>query len=745
VTAVTTAGLLAGLFGSAFVPAVRAAAGDGFGSTPTTPILEVIEAGWYSSTDVANMSEVCFAADPAADNATFTYATASFATPIILDRDGTTAVIDPAATEDIAVAGRVATAVTAADLFTSAVAGLEDRACINATPIATVGSSSTIVVAASSTATNGTYAMAAQSATPVARVSAADVTGTNSASQVAGTGNYVVVTIGDNLVLGAESSLDITVANGTIPTSGFTDDTAADLTFSRNDSTNVTTDVASAGTVGDGAFRVVYGGSPTSTVTISGVKNASGVLTRATLQTITITWTAAAVSGVPTTADSDAGIDDDAGWASAASASGATILAEDCSRATLGCDAKAATASVTSVFFGAVYAYDGNEALVTDTTKKWAMSLSGTAGQLKLASGAFTRSAEVAFDVSGRTLFEIAGNGVAGNTTLTITYGGVTYASFTVSFFGTVNSIEKNGQSNYAIVKTDGTTTSVLTVKGLDSAGVNVDLTLADGAPSVADSRFTATEALTGVAGDVDVLIDCNGYTGTSTATWTLTGKNAISTTFTCSTNAVSDINVSFETASVAVGGTAYVVVELLDAAGLPVPDAVTLVAANYKSIAVANGLINPSSLLTTSALATAPDAAAATSTKLTVENGKFKIPFYATTGGTGTFTMTVAIAEWDASAPLADVTYTASIKIGTSANSIEAGPKKKVATANFGATAAGGRIAFTIENTAGTTRTYYRKANASGVATYKINRAGSWTVYASYGDDITDSVTLRK
>jgi len=286
----------------------------------------------------------------------------------------------------------------------------------------------------------------------------------------------------------------------------------------------------------------------------------------------------------------------------------------------------------------------------------------------------------------------------------------------------------------------------VLTVKGLDSAGVNVDLALADGAPTVADSRFTASEALTGGGtGDVDVLIDCNGYTGTSTATWTLTGKNAISTTFTCSTNAVSDINVSFETASVAVGGTAYVVVELLDAAGLPVPDSVTLVETNYTSIAVANGLINPSSLLNGSRLAAAPTATAATSTKLTVENGKFKIPFYATTGGTGTFTMTVAVAEWDASAPLAEVTYTASIKIGTSANSIEAGPKKKVATANFGATAAGGRIAFTIENAAGTTRTYYRKANASGVATYTINRRGTWTVYASYGDDITDSVTLRK
>ena len=731
VTAVTTAGLLAGLFGSAFVPSVRAAAGDGFSSVPGTPILEVLEQPWFSSTGITNSGEVAFTTD-AAGLAVFTPTGGALTEDI---NGGATGAAMTAA-------GGVATVVTAADMFTSAAA----RQLMFFTPSAAVSTSSIITA---TIANAGVYAFNAQSATPVASVTGADVIGTNAGSQVAATGNYVTITLGDGLAVGSTSVLDIAVASGTVPTAGLVAGTA---TLSRTDSTNLQVPSSAvtnnAGTTAAGtasAFRVTYAGISTSTITFSGVKDAAGVLTRATLQTITITWTAAAVSGVPTTADSDAGIDDDAGWAADADATAAGILAEDCSRDTLGCAAKAATASATSVFFGAVYAKDGNEAVAGDTTKKWSMSLSGTAGQLKLASGAFTRSAEIAFDVSGRTTFEIAGNGVAGNTTLTITYGGVTYASFTVSFFGTVNSIEKNGQSNYAIVKTDGTTTSVLTVKGLDSAGVNVDLALADGAPSVADSRFTASEALTGVAGDVDVLIDCNGYTGTSTATWTLTGKNAISTTFTCSTNAVSDINVSFETASVAVGGTAYVVVELLDAAGLPVPDAVTLSAANYKSIAVANGLINPSSLLTASALATTPDAAAATSTKLTVENGKFKIPFYATTGGTGTFTMTVAIAEWDASAPLADVTYTASIKIGTSANSIEAGPKKKVATANFGATAAGGRIAFTIENAAGTTRTYYRKANASGVATYTINRAGTWTVYASYGDDITDSVTLKK
>ena len=727
-TAVTTAGLLAGLFGSAFVPAARAAAGDGFSSAPGTPILEVIEAPWFSSTGITNTGEIAFTTDPAG----LSTVTPAGGTLTEAPLSGSTTAVAGTMT----LGGGVATVATAADIYTSAT----DRQMLFFTPTAAVSASSTLTLAVASA---GAYAFNAQSATPVASVSSADVTGTNSGSQVAATGNYVVISLGDGITVGSTSTIDINVVNGTVPTTGLTAGTA---TLARTDATNLTVPSSATtqlnGTGTASSFRVVYAGSSTSTVTISGIKDTSGVLTRATLQTITITWTAAAVSGVPSTADSDAGIDDDGAWGSAAGASAATILAEDCSRATLGCDAKAATASTTAVFEAGVYAYDGNEALVTDTTKKWTATLSGTAGLIKLAAG-YARTAEVAFDASGLTKFALVGNGIAGNTTLTVTYGGVTYASFTVSFYGTVASIEKYSQDNYAIVKTDGTTTNVLTVKGLDSAGVGVDLVLADGTPSVADSRFTATESV--ASGRVSVLIDCNGYTGTSTATWTLTGYNAISTTFTCSTNAVSDINVSFETAAVAVGGTAYVVVELLDAAGLPVPDAVTLSAGNYKSIAVANGLINPSSLLSSSALANAPDAAAGTSVKLTVENGKFKIPFYATTGGTGTFTMTVAVAEWDASAPLADVTYTASIKIGTSANSIEAGPKKKVATANFGATAAGGRIAFTIENAAGTTRTYYRKANASGVATYRINRPGTWTVYASYGDDITDSVTLRK
>jgi len=71
-------------------------------------------------------------------------------------------------------------------------------------------------------------------------------------------------------------------------------------------------------------------------------------------------------------------------------------------------------------------------------------------------------------------------------------------------------------------------------------------------------------------------------------------------------------------------------------------------------------------------------------------------------------------------------------------------GAKKKVATATFGA-AAGKKVAFVLENASGVTKTYYRKANASGVAKYTIALRGTWTVYATFGDEITDTVTLRK
>jgi hypothetical protein len=79
------------------------------------------------------------------------------------------------------------------------------------------------------------------------------------------------------------------------------------------------------------------------------------------------------------------------------------------------------------------------------------------------------------------------------------------------------------------------------------------------------------------------------------------------------------------------------------------------------------------------------------------------------------------------------------------SSTGLTAGAKKLTATADFGATAGGAKIAFTLERSNGTVKTYYRKANADGVAKFTLRFRGTYEVTASYGDYITDTVILRK
>jgi hypothetical protein len=81
----------------------------------------------------------------------------------------------------------------------------------------------------------------------------------------------------------------------------------------------------------------------------------------------------------------------------------------------------------------------------------------------------------------------------------------------------------------------------------------------------------------------------------------------------------------------------------------------------------------------------------------------------------------------------------------GAADATLAAGPKKLKATATFGASAANKKVAFTLERSNGTVKTYYRKANASGVATFILRFKGTYEVTAAFGDYITDTVTLKK
>ena len=74
--------------------------------------------------------------------------------------------------------------------------------------------------------------------------------------------------------------------------------------------------------------------------------------------------------------------------------------------------------------------------------------------------------------------------------------------------------------------------------------------------------------------------------------------------------------------------------------------------------------------------------------------------------------------------------------------NTIVASGRK--VTANFGPAAAKKKVTFVVEFASGTVRSYVRKANASGVAVF-TSPFGKVYVTASYGDEISDTVYLRK
>ena len=117
----------------------------------------------------------------------------------------------------------------------------------------------------------------------------------------------------------------------------------------------------------------------------------------------------------------------------------------------------------------------------------------------------------------------------------------------------------------------------------------------------------------------------------------------------------------------------------------------------------------------------------------------------------TGDFGIVITIADNDLGTAVVPesisiVSTVSNILASAVDGSLAVGPKKLKATATFGLAAAGKKIAFTLENAStGAVKTYYRKANASGVATFTLSFRGTFEVTAAWGDYMTDSLTLKK
>jgi len=319
-------------------------------------------------------------------------------------------------------------------------------------------------------------------------------------------------------------------------------------------------------------------------------------------------------------------------------------------------------------------------------------------------------------------------------TTVTVTLDGVVVATRTITFQGDIASITLTQEK---IAEVGGTIADVIGYVAKDSAGNQLA-----GYNPILDSDSVdyvtalANVAATSATASAEADVTCGATAGQDQLkVYQLNSdgdeitSNAV--TITCAEDAIDTYTLSWDKTSYVAGETATLTVKGYDDNGFPMSDTST-----FDPGGTAGDVT-----WTASGLTLAAGEAAPSGSKIFAD-GEFKVVFtVSTTIGTYTSTMYVKDAKTD------NTVESTSVRVGTPSldGTMSVGSKKLVATADFGAAAAGKKIAFILENAKGVTKTYYRKANASGVARYTLALRGKWTVYASYGDDITDTGTLRK
>jgi len=215
--------------------------------------------------------------------------------------------------------------------------------------------------------------------------------------------------------------------------------------------------------------------------------------------------------------------------------------------------------------------------------------------------------------------------------------------------------------------------------------------------------------------------------------------------------------NVTLSASTVAPGGTIYAYFHFDDGNGLGLGHGgvVDFAAAAAEPIFAGSRTLTPAALLAiyTNSTFTFPAADLVVGTAgeindvvrvaLTAANtpGSYALTINVT--DTDIVTAGTTAGEWTLQYTVTDPSAPAAVAVSPS---ITKGPLGLKATATFGTSAAGKKIAFTVENYAtGVVRTYYRKASTAGVASYTLRMRGTYEVTAVWGDYITDTVVLKK
>jgi len=374
---------------------------------------------------------------------------------------------------------------------------------------------------------------------------------------------------------------------------------------------------------------------------------------------------------------------------------------------------------------------------------------------------------------------------IAGTATLTITAGGKTLKTITVNVYGDVASIAVTAGDATAAVGAalDGTADQYLAkLTYKDAAGNTLPLAAGgqaalDDAVSFKNSAGTVVATLdAGVAADFDDFLgdgngaDNDGATAAAggyvsyaleICTTSVYGDNTFSANYTNAGSNVLTANVAIKCTSTASKITGIAMEKELVGPGEKFDVELTAIDSNGYPLGYLGTISNATTLVLSPATGTAAGEIRASNSANAQVVTDFQGVDWGIVDGAGavevtapttkgTYTMVLTYTDIDGTATGDQAgTYTLTITVRdtnlASKSDLTAGPKKKIATADFGPGAAGLKVAFVLENAKGVTKTFYRKANASGKATYTIALRGTWTVYATFGDSITDTVTLQK
>jgi len=560
------------------------------------------------------------------------------------------------------------------------------------------------------------------------------------------TNTYVTLTIGSEL----SDDVSYTISGGTFKVDGL----AGSGTMLAVATTKTTSNVVVPGSATINATTLTFSASAAGTVTVTATESSvsGGVTTTDDVLSYTMTAISAAVSGIPSTSKSKL-------WESyVLPAAEATTAGSPLPVTASATDApQAATGGAAYLTFVPKDAYDVAVAATADVTATASgpcligkVAAASTIGTLAKTVD-FTdldRSADGDSDTTVKTLVivKVVTDGTGGGTcsvafTAAKNAGTKTLiATGSVAFYGTGTVVTFAVDHNACIISAACTDAISYTVKDANGNRAEVDLTPGselttsadDGTVGATFADGTATGTTSSAAGQITPT--CTSDQEKITVSVNKTGYTSNSVSFYCSKAVASSVTASWGGTLAAAGSLQTLTISAFDDLGYPVA---------YK-----NGDLNFTLTVNATLYGTAP--ANFDNDIDGVLTAKYIMP--SAVGGTVSAIILLAgSATSGTQTDIADAieasTITANVSVSATgvAPTMSVGPKKLTATASFGAAAAGKKVTFVIENAVGTVKTYSRKANASGVATFTLKARGAWDVYASYGDEITDLGKLKK